>query len=235
MIDCLTLQNFKAFPFLELPLAPLSLLTGLNSSGKSSVLQSIALLRQSYEAGVLEASRYLPEARRAGLPRGMADQGFLLNGELVGLGIGKDVLHEDDTLPDDVPISLAVDEGPYHYGWVVGYEAEQNLLPLITMELPSDLEGLPPRPGPKPSPPRSSPPPSSTCTPTAFHPPSSIRATITRLSAGSSWGYAASTPSTICATTRTPRFPPGRCTIRVPRPTLCAIRSRPGWAICAQG
>ncbi|MGW3437943.1 AAA family ATPase [Streptomyces bacillaris] len=141
MIDCLTLQNFKAFPFLELPLAPLSLLTGLNSSGKSSVLQSIALLRQSYEAGVLEASRYLPEGRRAGLPRGMADQGFLLNGELVGLGIGKDVLHEDDTLPDDVPISLAVDEGPYHYGWVVGYEAEQNLLPLIARELPSDLEG----------------------------------------------------------------------------------------------
>ncbi|MEU5821193.1 DUF3696 domain-containing protein [Streptomyces sp. NPDC047803] len=149
MIDCLTLQNFKAFQFLELPLAPLTLLTGLNSSGKSSVLQSIALLRQSHEAGDLDPSRYPADARGDAPSAGATDQGFLLNGELVGLGTGKDVLHDDDTLPDDVPISLAVDEGPYHYGWVVEYDAAQNLLPLLAMELPRDAEGASAPAGPE--------------------------------------------------------------------------------------
>ncbi|MGO4755985.1 AAA family ATPase, partial [Streptomyces sp. 2MCAF27] len=40
MIDRLTLHNFKAFRDASLPLGPLTLLTGLNSSGKSSVLQA---------------------------------------------------------------------------------------------------------------------------------------------------------------------------------------------------
>ncbi|MEK8145159.1 AAA family ATPase [Streptomyces sp. M10(2022)] len=51
MIDQLTLTNFKAFQHAELRLGPLTLLTGLNSSGKSSVLQALGLLQQSYQAG----------------------------------------------------------------------------------------------------------------------------------------------------------------------------------------
>ncbi len=140
MIDRLTLHNFKAFQHLELPLGPLTLLTGLNSSGKSSFLQSLALLRQSYEAGDLTVSEYVPEARRAGLRLGVANQGFLLNGELVGLGTGEDVLHEDFA-EDEPRIGLAVDEGPYHYGWTVEYEPEQNLLPLLDVDLPFTSEG----------------------------------------------------------------------------------------------
>jgi predicted ATPase len=142
VIDRLTLRNFKAFQDMSLPLGPLTLLTGLNSSGKSSVLQAIALLRQSYEAGDLEASRYLPEARKSGLRTTVANQGFLLNGELVGLGTGEDVLCEGDALSDETRIALAVDEGPYHYGWTVEYEAGQNLLPLLGVELPLDSEGV---------------------------------------------------------------------------------------------
>ncbi|MFJ7334573.1 DUF3696 domain-containing protein [Streptomyces sp. NPDC101116] len=140
MIDRLTLHNFKAFRDASLPLGPLTLLTGLNSSGKSSVLQSIALLRQSYEAGDLAVSQYLREAQRAGLRHSVANQGFLLNGELVGLGTGEDVLHEDFA-GDEARIGLAVDEGPYHYGWTVEYEPEQNLLPLRDVDLPSTSEG----------------------------------------------------------------------------------------------
>ncbi|GAB2461010.1 AAA family ATPase [Streptomyces incanus] len=148
MIDRLTLHNFKAFQDASLPLGPLTLLTGLNSSGKSSVLQSIALLRQSYEAGELAVSQYLPEARQAGFHVGVANQGFLLNGELVGLGTGEDVLHEDFT--EDVPlIGLGVDEGPYHYGWTVAYEAEQNLLPLLDVDLPLTSEGAAAPTGPE--------------------------------------------------------------------------------------
>ncbi len=41
------LRNFKCFERLRLPLAPLTLLTGLNASGKSSVLQAFVLLHQT--------------------------------------------------------------------------------------------------------------------------------------------------------------------------------------------
>jgi predicted ATPase len=147
VIDRLTLHNFKAFQDTSLPLGPLTLLTGLNSSGKSSVLQAIALLRQSYEAGDLALSEYLRKAR-AGLRLPVANQGFLLNGELVGLGTGEDVLHEDFA-GDEPRISLAVDEGPYHYGWTVEYEPEQNLLPLLDVDLPLASEGVAAPTGPE--------------------------------------------------------------------------------------
>ncbi|UUN29682.1 DUF3696 domain-containing protein [Streptomyces sp. FIT100] len=140
MIDRLTLHNYKAFRHAEIPLGPLTLLTGLNSSGKSSVLQSLALLRQSYESGDLAVSPLLPEARQAGLRTSVANQGFLLNGELVGLGTGEDVLHEDFT-EDEPRIGLAVDEGPYHYEWTAAAEREQNLLPLVDADLPDTSEG----------------------------------------------------------------------------------------------
>ncbi|WP_413752546.1 DUF3696 domain-containing protein [Streptomyces sp. R-74717] len=149
MIDCLTLHNFKAFQQAELPLGPLTLLTGLNSSGKSSVLQAIALLRQSYEAGDLAVSEYLPEARRAGMTASVANQGFLLNGELVGLGTGVDVLHEDFPGGGEPLIGLGVGEGPYHYSWLVEYEAEQNLLPLFHADLPLTSEGAAAPTGPE--------------------------------------------------------------------------------------
>ncbi|MBF4133297.1 MULTISPECIES: AAA family ATPase [Streptomyces] len=148
MIDRLTLRNFKAFQDMSLPLGPLTLLTGLNSSGKSSVLQSIALLRQSYETGSLEISRHRPEAQSPDLRLDRPNQGFLLNGELVGLGTGDDVLHEDFA-GDKARIGLGVDEGPYRYGWTVGYELEQNLLPLLDVDLPSTSEGVAAPTGPE--------------------------------------------------------------------------------------
>ncbi len=81
MIDRLTITNFKAFAAADLPLGSYTLLSGLNSSGKTTVLQALALLRQAYDQDMLHA------------PDGSA--GFPLNGDLVQLGTGRDVLHED--------------------------------------------------------------------------------------------------------------------------------------------
>ena len=47
MLDQLDLRFFKCFSRLQLPLAPLTLLTGLNASGKSSILQALVLLHQT--------------------------------------------------------------------------------------------------------------------------------------------------------------------------------------------
>ncbi len=75
MLTALVLENFKCFPVLELPLLPLTLLTGLNSSGKSSILQSLSLLHQSIVKN--ERSNELD-----------------LNGDLVSLGTVGDILNE---------------------------------------------------------------------------------------------------------------------------------------------
>ena len=47
MLTRLDLRFFKCFRQLQLPLAPLTLLTGLNASGKSSALQALVLLHQT--------------------------------------------------------------------------------------------------------------------------------------------------------------------------------------------
>lgn len=77
MIDAISLKNFKGFRDATVPLAQLTLLSGLNGSGKSTLLQALGLLRQSWDAGFLAADD------------------LLLNGDLVELGTGSDVLNHD--------------------------------------------------------------------------------------------------------------------------------------------
>ncbi len=47
MLARIDLQHFKCFALLKLPLRPLTLLSGANASGKSSVLQALVLLHQT--------------------------------------------------------------------------------------------------------------------------------------------------------------------------------------------
>jgi predicted ATPase len=76
MITSLHLLNFKPFANQLLDFKKLTLFSGLNSTGKSSVMQSLLLLRQSYQQGLL------PE------------KGLALNGEFVNVGTAQDALFE---------------------------------------------------------------------------------------------------------------------------------------------
>jgi len=52
MLSTLILENFKAFGRRQvIPLAPITLIFGANSSGKSSILQSLLLLKQTLAGG----------------------------------------------------------------------------------------------------------------------------------------------------------------------------------------
>jgi predicted ATPase len=53
MIQSIQLANFKCFEHQHIVLKPLTLLAGLNSSGKSTIIQSVLLLRQSYLENLL--------------------------------------------------------------------------------------------------------------------------------------------------------------------------------------
>ncbi len=77
MINSLRLVNFKAFENQLLDFKSLTLISGYNNTGKSSVLQAISLLRQSYQQGLLHST------------------GLLLNGNLVNIGRASDALYEN--------------------------------------------------------------------------------------------------------------------------------------------
>ena len=59
MINKLTIKNFKIHSNTELKLKNLNILTGINGVGKSSVIQSLLLLRQSHENNVLKTGLQL--------------------------------------------------------------------------------------------------------------------------------------------------------------------------------
>ena len=47
MLTQITLERFKCFNRLCMPLKPLTLIAGTNGAGKSSIIQALLLLRQS--------------------------------------------------------------------------------------------------------------------------------------------------------------------------------------------
>ena len=72
MICSFKLINFKKFEDQLIAFKPLTLISGLNSTGKSSILQSLLLLRQSFQQNLLPSI------------------GLALNGELVNIGTAQD-------------------------------------------------------------------------------------------------------------------------------------------------
>jgi predicted ATPase len=74
MIERLELSNFKSLKQGTFDLENLTLFSGLNGMGKSSIFQSLLLLRQSFEKHLLP------------------DIGLSLTGEYVNIGNGKDLL-----------------------------------------------------------------------------------------------------------------------------------------------
>ena len=76
MLSEIKLTNFKCFGNLELTCSPLTLLCGQNGMGKSTVMQALLVLRQSFLSDELGQGR------------------LVLGGDLADLGTGNDVLFE---------------------------------------------------------------------------------------------------------------------------------------------
>jgi len=119
MINQLRLRNFKRFEDLSLVIKPLTLLSGLNGMGKSSILQALLLLRQSYQRGLLESI------------------GLSLNGDLVRIGTARDALFENAT---EDRISFQLDFRDANRAvWEFDYDSEREILKLVASNKLSEV------------------------------------------------------------------------------------------------
>lgn len=121
MITKLKLSNFKSHQHSMLDLKPLTLISGVNNIGKSSVLQSLLLLRQSFKKGILE-------------------KGLDLGGPLVSIGVGNDALYK---LANEPFLSIELTSENAKYSFVYHVDGESlvaSFLPLYeesTIPIPS--------------------------------------------------------------------------------------------------
>jgi predicted ATPase len=86
-------------------------LSGLNGTGKSSAIQSLLLLRQSYQQNLLRTT------------------GLALNGDLIHIGTAKDALFEG-AKEDMIGFKLALGDGTVKGTWRFNYNRESDVLAL---------------------------------------------------------------------------------------------------------
>src|SRR5688572_29137945 len=115
MLDSLILENFKPFGARqEIPLAPITLVDGANSAGKTSILQALLLLKHNLE----------PEVPAAGDPHLVTD------GALVNLGHYRDfVFKHDVTRSCEIGMRLRVTSEFVAPGEWIGPDLEDLDLP----------------------------------------------------------------------------------------------------------
>ena len=95
MFERIDLLHFKCFELLRLPLRPLTLLSGLNASGKSSVMQAFALFHQT-----VREHEWSPA--------------LMLNGSAVRLGTAGDVI---DQVSGSRSCGIGLRDGDTEYQW----------------------------------------------------------------------------------------------------------------------
>jgi predicted ATPase len=124
-VKSLRLVNFKAFTDRTFDLKPLTLLSGLNSTGKSCLLQSLLLLQQSYQQQLLP------------------DTGLALNGDLVSIGTGRDALNESAD-SDLIGFEIIGDDGNKRI-WRFRSERDADVLSLLSpsvIDFPTEIHYL---------------------------------------------------------------------------------------------
>jgi len=123
MIKKLLLNNFKCFRNIEIDMAPLNIFTGINSMGKSSVIQAFLLLRQAYDLNCL-------------------DKGIQLNGSLVNIGNGSDLLNRESDI-EKIGIELVDSNQNFAFEYVYNGESDFQKLVDTSLDLSSiNLGGL---------------------------------------------------------------------------------------------
>jgi len=108
MLNNISIKNFKSLKNLNLRLSNLNILAGLNGSGKSSLIQAILLLRQSYNISIQEK------------------QGLIINGSIINLGKGKDIFYQ--YAEKNATIEFVLNHSGNEQLWEFQYKVDANIL-----------------------------------------------------------------------------------------------------------
>ena len=121
MIARIELKHFKCFEQLNLPIAPLTLLSGQNGSGKSSVIQALVLLHQTMHDH--EWSNRL-----------------MLNGTAVKLGTVADIV---DKVHGRRNIAIGITEGDVNYRWEFSGERSEMSMAIENVAINDNSKNRP--------------------------------------------------------------------------------------------
>lgn len=119
MINEITIRNFKCLNDAKISLSNLTLLSGLNGMGKSSVIQSFLLLRQSHQQGLLDRT------------------GLALNGDLIHIGSAQDALFEG-ALEEKISFSVKMDDGEFGE-WQFNYDRKADVMSLNNKNISNEV------------------------------------------------------------------------------------------------
>lgn len=104
MLTYIEVNNFKCFSHMSVELSNLNVLSGINSMGKSSIIQSLLLLKQSYDMDAIK-------------------NGLHLNGELTAVGTGYDILYRESQ--EDL-FSIDIGSDNVKYCWKYRYKKDSD-------------------------------------------------------------------------------------------------------------
>lgn len=115
MIKSIALTNFKAYEDEEFNIAPLTLIAGINGMGKSSILQSLLMLRQSYDVDYLNKD----------------EKQIRLNGHFVNME-NSNVLCNTMAADRTVVVSVETEKG--NHTWSIDAQDPEETTPSCTYE-----------------------------------------------------------------------------------------------------
>lgn len=144
-INKVEIKNLKILKDISLTLGNLTLITGINSSGKSSFIQALLLLKQNQESLQKISSHKIVEKSISGAPIEVQNEidniilkmlndsknlSVNLNGEYVELGDKKDIFTQT-VYEEDISIKLIIDD--INYQVLIGHN---DLLLSVVSDLP---------------------------------------------------------------------------------------------------
>lgn len=107
MLKSISLKNFKCFKQQKFPLAKLNLLTGINGKGKSTLLQSLLLMRQTLEYN--ENNDF-----------------FILNGNCIQLGTFNDLRNSEVSKSEAIEMVFNFENAEKNVGLELKYILEED-------------------------------------------------------------------------------------------------------------
>lgn len=129
MLEFAGIRRFKTLMEADFPLSNLNVFSGLNGMGKSSLIQTLLLLRQSYERNTLFNQN---QTRNLGL---------LLQGDYIDLGVGSDVWSMQAEIPN-IEFLFKWGENSIPFEFSFEFRQGSNLLPILKMPVSDYVERM---------------------------------------------------------------------------------------------